>query len=159
MTRSKRVTAIVAGALLASTGAVAASNRVAMSSAVFVEKDIVDPQGRSRIVLEPPRLVAPGDRLVFLLRYRNTGTAPASDFIVTNPLPETVSYQGTPDARAIVSIDGGHNWGTLARLRVRERDGSLRAARPEDVTHVRWTLKRAIPAGSEGRLVFRGVVK
>ena len=155
---SRRVTAIVAMALLAP-AALAASNRVMLTSAVFVEKDLTDAQGRNRIVLEPPRLVAPGDRLVFLLRYRNTGTAPASDFIVTNPLPETVSYQGTPDARAIVSIDGGRSWGALPRLRVRERDGSVRAARPEDVTHVRWTLKQAIPAGSEGRLVFRGVVK
>ena len=155
---SKRVTAIVAMAVLAP-AALAASNRVILSSAVFVEKDLTDSRGRSRIVLEPPQMVAPGDRLVFLLRYRNTGTAPASDFIVTNPLPETVSYQGTPDARAIVSIDGGRRWGALPRLRVRERDGSLRAARPEDVTHVRWTLNQPIPAGSEGRLVFRGVVK
>lgn len=139
-------------------GALAAS-QVALTSAVFVEKDVADAQGRRAVVLEAPRMVAPGDRLVFMLRYRNTGRQPATDFVVTNPLPHAVSYQGTPDAGAIVSVDGGANWGTLPQLRIRERSGSVRGARPEDVTHVRWALKHAIPAGSTGKLMFRGIVR
>ncbi|MBB5685135.1 DUF11 domain-containing protein [Sphingobium boeckii] len=136
-----------------------AANQVSLSSAVFVEKDRADAQGRRSIVLEAPRMVTPGDKLVFMLSYRNTGNHPANDFIVTNPLPQAVSYQGTPDAGAFVSVDGGATWGTLGQLRVKERNGYVRGARPEDVTHVRWTLKQAIPAGSTGKLMFRGIVK
>ena len=150
MRRVQRVTAIVAMALPAP----AAANKVALSSAVFVEKDVVDSRGRRSIVLEPPEEVSRGDRLVFLLHYRTAG--PSAPFMVTNPLPDTVSYQGSPDARAIVSVDGGRHWGVLGALQVRERDGSRRGARPEDVTHVRWTLRRA---GSSGKLMFRGVAR
>ena len=143
----------------AAPGAALAANQVSLSSAVFVEKDRADSRGRRSIVLESPRMVTPGDRLVFMLSYRNNGSRPATDFIVTNPLPQAVSYQGTPDAGAIVSVDGGANWGTIGQLRVKDRNGYVRGARPEDVTHVRWTLKQAIPAGSTGKLMFRGIVK
>lgn len=148
---------IIAMALLSPAGAHAADD-VALTSAVFVEKT-VQANGQKKIVLERPGQVLPGDRLVFMFDYRNKGSAPASGFVLTNPMPGTVAYQSSPDPAAIVSIDGGRSWGTLTRLKVRESDGIVRGARPEDVTHVRWTFARAIPAGQGGKLSFRGVVR
>ena len=144
-------------ALLAPSLALAA-NSVTLSSAVFLEKTIADSSGHARIVLEEPQSVTPGDQLVFILNYRNAGNAPASDFIVTNPLPAAVAYSGSRDS-AQVSIDGGRSWGTLLALKVRESDGRWRNAMPEDVTHVRWALKHTIAAGAQGKLSFRGVVR
>lgn len=135
-----------------------AANNVTLSSMVLLERTIADSAGRSRIVLEEPKTVTPGDRLVFILNYRNAGHAPASDFIVTNPLPAAVAFQGGADS-AQVSIDGGKNWGALPTLKVHETDGHWRNARPEDVTHLRWALKQAIPAGAQGKLSFRGIVR
>jgi uncharacterized repeat protein (TIGR01451 family) len=145
-------------AALLSPVAAHAANDVALTSTVFVEK-IVQANGQQKIVLEPPKLVVPGDKLVFVLNYVNKGATPATDFVVTNPLPGAVAYQSSADQAAIVSIDGGRSWGTLGRLKVKESDGSVRGARPEDVTHVRWTFARAIPAGQTGKLSFRGVVR
>jgi uncharacterized repeat protein (TIGR01451 family) len=145
-------------ALLAPVAAQAA-NDVALTSAVFVEKTVPQADGKQRLILETPNVVVPGDRLVFVLNYRNQGAKPATDFVVTNPMPGAVAYQGTGDASAIVSVDGGRNWGTLASLKVRKADGSARAAYPEDVTHVRWAMKTPIPAGAVGKLSFRGVVR
>lgn len=139
-------------------GAASAANGVTLQSTVFVEKSVPDGEGRNRIVLEEPKVVTPGDRLVFILNYRNAGATPASDFVVTNPLPAAVAYQGGAD-KADVSIDGGRSWGLLATLKVREADGSWRGARPEDVTHLRWALRGAIPAGAQGKLSFRGIVR
>lgn len=139
-------------------GLALAANNVTLSSTVFLEKTVADSSGRTRVVLEEPKLVTPGDQLVFVLNYRNAGNAPASDFIVTNPLPAAVAYLGGGDG-AQVSIDGGRSWGTLSALKVRETDGRWRSARPEDVTHVRWALKQSIPAGTQGKLSFRGVVR
>lgn len=147
---------IIAIALLSP--AAHAANDVALTSAVFVEKT-VQANGRKKIVLEQPGQVAPGDSLVFMFDYRNKGSVPATGFVVTNPMPGAVAYQSSPDPAAIVSIDGGRSWGMLARLKVRESDGMVRGARPEDVTHVRWTFARAIPAGQGGKLSFRGVVR
>jgi uncharacterized repeat protein (TIGR01451 family) len=136
-----------------------AANDVALTSSVFVEKTVPQADGKSRLVLEEPRVVVPGDRLVFVLAYKNMGAKPATDFVVTNPMPGAVAYQGTGDTGAIVSIDGGRSWGTLAALKVRKADGSVRAAYPEDVTHVRWAMKAPIPVGAAGKLSFRGVVR
>ena len=47
----------------------------------------------------------------------------------------------------------------LVALKVRGPNASLRAARFDDVTHVRWALKAPIPVGGSGRLSFRGTVK
>ena len=135
-----------------------AANNVTLSSAVFVEKAVPDGTGRNHIVLEEPKSVMPGDKLVFILNYRNAGRMPASDFVVTNPLPAAVAFQGGAES-AHVSIDGGRSWGTLPALRVLEPDGHWRSARAEDVTHLRWVLKQAIPAGAFGKLSFRGIVR
>ncbi|RHW16334.1 DUF11 domain-containing protein [Sphingomonas gilva] len=135
-----------------------AANDVALTSAVFVEKTVLA-NGQQKIVLEEPSLVVPGDKLVFVLNYRNRGATPATDFVVTNPMPGAVAFQSSPDQAAVVSIDGGRSWGTLSSLKVKESDGTVRGARPEDVTHVRWTFAKAIPAGQGGKLSFRGVVR
>ena len=145
-------------ALLAPVAAQAA-NDVALTSSVFVEKSVPQADGKTRLVLEEPRIVVPGDRLVFVLAYKNLGGKPATDFVVTNPMPGAVAYQGTGDAGAIVSVDGGKSWGPMASLKVRKADGSARAAYPEDVTHIRWAMRAPIPVGTTGKLSFRGVVR
>ncbi len=144
-------------ALLAPAAAFATSN-VTLSSMVFVERAVPDSSGRNHIVLEEPKSVMPGDRLVFILNYRNAGNLPASDFVVTNPLPSAVAFQGGAE-NAQVSIDGGKSWGALSSFKVLEPDGRWRSARAEDVTHLRWVLKQAIPAGAFGKLSFRGIVR
>jgi uncharacterized repeat protein (TIGR01451 family) len=150
---------ILALFLLLTPGLARASDNVALNSEVFVEKLIHGENGASKVILEAPKIVTPGDRLVFVLRYRNIGTVPATNFMVTNPLPSAVAFQGTPDPVAQVSVDGGHNWGAIGALKIRESDGNWRGARPEDVTHVRWPVKQTVPVGAQGKLSFRGIVR
>lgn len=145
--------------MLGAPGLALAADSVALSSAVFVEKQVDDGNGRTRITLEQPKVVTPGDRLVFILNYQNQGPKPATNFVVTNPLPAAVVYQGTPDTSAELSIDGGKTWGPLSALKMPDGPDRWRSARPEDVTHVRWTMKQPIPAGAQGKLSFRGVVR
>lgn len=151
-------TLLAIGCLFASVPAFAADN-VALTSFVFVEKTVAAVGQKPKVVLAEPKVVLPGDKLVFILNYRNLGSAPARNFVVTNPMPGAVAFQGTNDQQAIVSVDGGRNWGRLSELRLREKDGSARSARAEDVTHVRWTLKQDVPAGAQGKLSFRGIVR
>lgn len=152
-----RITALIATLLLPA--AAIASQSVSLSSEVFLEKAITDGNGKVRIVLYEPKIVTPGDKLIFFLNYHNGGAAPAANFVVTNPLPGAVAFQGSNDAAALLSVDNGRNWGELALLKVREASGIWRLARMEDVTHVRWTMKTPIPAGGQGKLSFRGIVR
>jgi uncharacterized repeat protein (TIGR01451 family) len=136
-----------------------AATPLQLSSDVFVEKQVTRKDGSRTVVLEKPNLVLPGDNLVFVVKYRNTGTATASNFVVTNPLPSAVAFNGTSDGLEIVSIDGGANWGILGAMRVKQADGTVRAAEHRDVTHIKWNLNQPLTAGAEGKLIFRGVVK
>lgn len=135
-----------------------AAGQVALDNMVFVERVKADADGRKRVELERPNMVVPGDRLVFVLNYRNTGAKAAERFVITNPLPAAVQFQGGDDA-AQVSIDGGVSWGRLDALRVRDANGTMRPAMHADVTHIRWAFQQPIPAGGSGKLMFRGVVK
>ena len=137
----------------------AAPNDVALTSEMFIERTMPVPGGKPRVVLDKPKSVPPGAKLVFVLTYRNQGKAPATNFVVTNPMPAGVAFEGTADAGAIVSVDHGVTYGPLAMAKVRGDDGLPHAARPEDVTHVRWVLKAPIPVGGTGKLSFRGTVK
>ena len=147
-------------AIIAWTAAAPAlANPVSLSNNVFVERVSTDAQGNRKVVLEEPRLVTPGDRLLFVLNYRNASSKPAEKFVVTNPMPSAVQFTDQDGGTAQVSVDGGKNWGDLARLRVRDADGTERTARNDDVTHIRWAFNAPIPAGAAGKLMFRGVVK
>ncbi len=148
-----------AAAASAAAPAMAQNSAVSLSSDVMVEHVTTDAQGNQNTTLDPPNLVVPGDKLVFVLRYRNNGQAPATDFVITNPLPAAVAFQSTSDSSAQVSVDGGRTWGQLASLTVRNADGTTRPARADEVTHVRWAFAQPIPVGQSGRLMFRGVVR
>jgi len=137
-----------------------AANQVALDNDVFVERVTTDAGGKERILLEEPKIVVPGDRLVFVLNYRNASAQPADKFVITNPMPAAVRFAGAGSASPpLVSIDGGKVWGLLETLSVIQPDGTRRAAQPADVTHIRWAFQKPIPAGATGKLMFRGVVK
>lgn len=153
------ITAIIASMFAMLGVSVHAATPLQLSSDVFVEKQVVRADGTRTVVLEKPNLVLPGDNLVFVVKYRNIGTATASNFVVTNPLPQAVAFNGTSDGTEIVSVDGGLKWGALNTLRMANTDGTLRAAQRSDVTHIKWNLNQPLTAGAEGKLIFRGVVK
>ena len=136
-----------------------AADQVALDNNVFVERVQTDGTGKQRILLEEPKTVVPGDRLVFVLNYRNGGAQPADKFVVTNPMPAAVRFADAGGTHPLVSVDGGRQWGLLVDLTVVDPDGGRRAAQPADVTHVRWAFDKPIPVGGTGKLMFRGVVK
>ena len=136
-----------------------AANSVSLSSDVFIERKVEKPNGTTAVVLEQPKTVTPGDNLVFVVNYKNVGSAPATDFSVTNPLPKAIAFNGTSDGTEIVSVDGGKTWGPLSALTYLSGNGDVRPALMTDVTHVKWKFNRALSAGSGGKLIFRGTVK
>lgn len=151
-------------ALFALTGvAVAASHAVAgppiaYESQIFVEHVRTDANGRESRVLSMPGQIGPGDRLVFVVRYRNAGRNPVGGYAMTNAVPPTLRIDpGQPDMR--VSVDGGRNWGRLGALSIPTALGGTRRATAEDVTHIRWPLAGAIAPGRGGRITYRATVR
>ena len=140
---SKKFFAMVAGLVLVPCNAVAAP-AVSLDSAVYVERT----RAESR-VLEPASRLAPGDRVVTVVTWRRTNAG--GSFVLTNPLPRGLWYQGSAMENEEVSVDGGKTWGRLGDLR-----SGNHLATPEDVTHVRWSIAST---GASGRIAYSAIVR
>lgn len=140
------------------TPAFAGTSGVRLAAQTFVERVSTDVNGRELHVLTTPHNVVRGDKLVFIVRYRNEGHAPVDSFVVTNPVPSTLRID-PGDPSMLVSIDNGRNWGQLGTLSLPTALGGTRRATADDVTHVRWTVPQAIRPGDEGRISYRATVR
>ena len=134
------------------------SAQVSLDTEVLVERVKKGADGKEKVVLEAPSTVVPGDKLVFVLSYKNAGAQGASDFVITNPLPKEVSLRGDLPSDAVVSVDG-KVWGPLTALTVKQPDGTSRPATLADITQIRWSFSKPIPAGESGKVRFHAVVK
>jgi uncharacterized repeat protein (TIGR01451 family) len=144
-------------ALSAPATAIAADN-VSLDSQVFVERTFTAADGRAKVIREAPKLVTPGEKILFELTYVNRGTNAADNFVVTNPIPPSIEFVSADTTGAAYSVDG-HAFGPLAALKVKAADGALRAASASDVTAVRWQFAKPIAVGGTGKLQFHGVVR
>jgi hypothetical protein len=139
---------------------VLAAGPLEVTSRVMVESKQRMADGGTRVALEPARHVVPGDRVVFVLGYRNTGSQPLDNIVLANPVPAVLAYrapaQGSPPPE--VSIDG-KTFGQLTALQVAGDNGAMRPATAEDVTSVRWRLARPLAAGTAGQLAFQATLR
>lgn len=135
----------------------AAPAPVTLTARALVEH-VVERDGIRKIERAESSRVFPGDRLVFETAYRNAGSVPVRQFVVTNAVPAQIAFSGEVSDGAVVSVDGGRSFGQLSTLRVRAADGTLRAAQPADVTHVRWTIP-VISSGADGAVRYHGNVR
>ena len=130
-----------------------------LSAQVFVEQQYENANGARRLVLRPVERVTSGDRLVFVMHYRNAGARAVANYVVTNPLPAGVRLDGRAARDIQVSADGGQSWGKPGALLARGADGRLRPVSLDEVTHVRWIAPAPIPPGASGQISYRGVVR
>ena len=144
------------------------ANPVNLSSEVKIERTEKDANGKEITLLRDPKdvVIVPGDKVLFTLNVVNSGSEPAAGFRATNPIPAAVTFVAVDQDWAEVSVDGGVSWGKIGTLMINNSteatDNSavpLRAAGPEDVTHVRWVFADAIASGGKSSVSYRGVVK
>jgi hypothetical protein len=159
-------------ALLASTAALAqtvvrtqaaptqtAAGGVGVSVEILAVKVITDAKGTKRNTLVAPTSVLPGTPLVISVTYKNGGARAATGFVINNPVSKGVTFTGVAETWAVVSIDGGKTFGALTALKGKNADGTSRAAVPQDVTAIRWTIPQPIAPGASGKVSFYAVVR
>lgn len=135
--------------------AFAQANAVTLKGDVKVVRQVTE-NGKTVETLSEPAQVLPGDKLVFSTAYTNSGKEPATDFVVTNPLPAPVKLTSAQGLE--VSVDAGKTFGSLAALKVAHTDGTMRAAELGDVTHVRWRVASIAP-GASGEVKYFAEVR
>lgn len=151
---------LLIAALLAPSAAFAGEGALQLASKVLVETRATAVDGSVRSEYTPARNAVPGDRVVFVLAYRNTGDQPLANLVFHNPLPAAITYRGPAQGSVApeLSVDG-RTFGPIETLRVALAEGGTRAARADDVTHVRWRLAGALAARAQGQFAFQATLK
>ena len=116
----KRLTTTTTGAALllvtlCYTGSWAAQeDTLTLTSTAEKEVTTVTTEGKKEVTRTPMKKVVPGDTVVYTNHYANTGNKPAEDAVITNPVPEHMTYVGGSafgeGATITFSIDKGKSF-------------------------------------------------
>lgn len=137
----------------------------ALTASQTVQKEVVVqlPDGTETVSREAADLVTPGERVVYTLEFTNDDAQPATDLVLTMPIPDEIKFmEGTASNNNMTpeySADGGKNFSSREQLRVRDNDGTLITASSSDITHIRWTVPGPLAVGETGNLFFKGVLR
>jgi uncharacterized repeat protein (TIGR01451 family) len=149
---------LIAGLGALGMGPAQASGALELTSTVYQEVDVKAPDGSIAKKLVVAQRVVPGTEVIYHLAYRNTGPEAATEIAIDNPMPKQLNFvEAAATPPTAVSVNGGKTFGRLSELTVVGSDGKPRAARPADVTNLRWVIP-ALPPGATGVVSFRALV-
>ena len=137
-----------------------AQDKAHLNVQTIVQKEevTVTDTGNTERKLVPADTVVPGDDVVYTITFTNISDESAENIVITNPISESLTYvPGSafgPGTVIEFSVDDGKSFAAAERLTVTE-DGVQRPAKPEDFTHVRWTLQNELQAGAQGMARFK----
>jgi len=129
-----------------------------VTTLVQMEEVSVGDDGERQTRLVPADAVVPGDVVIYTTTVENVSDEGADNVVVTNPVPEHLSYIAdsafAPGMVIEFSVDGGVSYAPAEDLTV-EEDGVTRAATSDDFTHIRFVLQGELAAGAQGITRFR----
>ena len=136
---------------------------VELNTIAEMEAEVTNDVGEKEIKRVPAEKVIPGDIVIYTVSYSNNGKEPAENFVITNPVPEHMTYvfeSASGDNTNIqFSVDGGNSYDVPANLTKNDADGNILAADVTDYTHIRWTLNEPVAPGATGNVIFKATLK
>ena len=125
------------------------------------EEVVVSEDGKTESRLVAIEAIAPGERVFYTITFTNVGSNPAENVVIINPIATELTYvEGSafaPGMAVQFSVDDGVSFASAADLTVTE-DDEVRAAGPEDFTHIRWVMQDDLEIGSQGMAQFAAVL-
>lgn len=136
---------------------------LAVEATQIVEREIAvtGADGKTTVKRAPADKVAPGETVVYTLRYENEQAKAADGVVLVMPVPPQISYvEGSVSGAGGVSfsVDGGRTYMPRGRLSVVEK-GAERPARSDEITHIKWSLIDALAPSAKGEVSFKGVLR
>lgn len=117
-------------------------------------------EGRAAITYKP------GDVIRYTIIATNTGNGVLTSPLITDPIPQGVSYNPYSATGQNAVITYSVNNGQLFQAwpptyKVKDENGRTveKLASPDMVTHVRWELKRSLKPNESHQLEFEVIVK
>ncbi len=151
--------------IMAGTAVSASAEGPALKGEMDARKIVID--GENREIAVPAKQVYPADMVQYTLNYRNEGDSPASGVDLVGPVPSGTVYldrtaSDIEGLETLFSIDGGRTYQSAPVMyEVIRDDGSVerRAATPDMITHVKWSVNGLFNAGQEVTVSYRVQVK
>lgn len=134
---------------------------IKISSIAEKETEVIDKNGNKTSKRTRVDTAVPGDEIIYTITFENISTKPASNIVITNPIPNDTTYlsaNGT-NTEITFSIDGGNQYAARDKLIVTISEGNTRPAMPSDYTHLRWAYKGELGVGEASEVSFRAVIK
>ena len=159
MTRRARPAALIVLGLFASL-----ANASPIVVQTIAEKEIrtVNADGDVKTEMAPAEAVVPGDEVVYTVTFANEGNEPASNIVVTDPVPAQMRYVEHsafgPGTDITFSVDGGKTFAARDELVVTDASGNARPARASELTHIRWGFRQVLAPGERGYARFKAVL-
>ena len=153
----RNLAVVALAALLFAPDVWAQKKYIELDATVEREIEIVDENGEKTIERTKAEKVMPGETVVYTITALNVGDEPASNIVITDPIPEHMDYTGSvvgANTRITFSIDGGKSYDVASALLVAEGEAK-RPAKPEEYTHIRWQFNDALEPGSTQSVEFR----
>ncbi len=154
--------ALLAGLLLLSGSALAQQGTIQLEHKAEQWESVTDDNGIEQTRLVEAAGVVPGEEVLFTVTYTNVGGQAAEAVVITNPVPDHMSYvnnSATGDNTSITfSVDGGETFGAPQDLLVTDALGAETQAAAKDYSHIRWVVDGDVAAGGSGTVKFTAVV-
>lgn len=156
-----RLVSIGLGMLLAAAHSSWAQSPVSLKSTVETERMVKQADGQMLAKRSPVKSAVPGEEVIYTNTFSNVGTKPAADLVLTNPIAADLRLKKAWGEGAAItySVDGGKTYNLPEQLKVPGKDGQLRAAKPDDYTHVRWVMQSALATGASTAVGFNAAVR
>jgi uncharacterized repeat protein (TIGR01451 family) len=156
-----RMVSMWVGLLIAACQTSWAQSPVSLQSTVETERMVKQADGQMAAKRFPVKSAVPGEEVIFTNTFSNAGKKPADKLVLTNPIATDLRLKKAWGEGAAItySVDGGKTYDEAAQLKVRGADGQMRAAKPEDYTHVRWVMRDALAAGASTTVGFNATVR
>ena len=150
-------------ASILSMGNASTSNTIELTSIVEQEVTLRDEQGNKIVKRVPAEKVLPGKEVIYTTRFKNNGSEPAENVIISNPVPQHTVYKlnsaSGKNTQVMFSANGGKSFHFSNQLRAIAEDGSERVAEAKDYTDIRWIYQGQLQPGGEGVVEFRVVLQ
>lgn len=137
--------------------------QIEVKTVAEIEVTEINDKGEKIVKRTAATNVVPGTEVIYTITAKNTGTEPADNIVVTNPVPDqTVYVDGSAfgaGTNITFSVDGGKSYDKAQNLKVKDKAGQSHNAKAEDYTHVRWALQFNLQPGQEAPVWYRVRVK
>jgi len=151
-------TLLLTTALFVSVAFAQGGGHLKLTTTVQKEQITTSETGEQTKKLVAASTVVPGDSVVYTIKFENVSSESAEHVTITNPVPENLTYEAGsafgPGTLIEFSVDGGETYGAADELTVTE-NGEVRAAQPQDYTHIRWVMQDDLAIGAQGIARFR----